>query len=85
MIASSYKYDLTDAVTFFGDVRFARVESSHIWSAPRTYGSSHAVQQGGPWVTPEMEALNGGDKVPARIPSKAIEDAPGSYVMLRLK
>jgi polyhydroxyalkanoate synthase len=32
-----------------------------------------------------MGAQNGGDKVPARIPSKAIEDAPGSYVMLRLK
>jgi poly[(R)-3-hydroxyalkanoate] polymerase subunit PhaC len=32
-----------------------------------------------------MERNNGGDKVPARIPAKAIEDAPGSYVMLRLK
>jgi poly[(R)-3-hydroxyalkanoate] polymerase subunit PhaC len=32
-----------------------------------------------------MEQQNGDDKVPARIPSKAIEDAPGSYVMLRLK
>jgi polyhydroxyalkanoate synthase len=31
-----------------------------------------------------MEQQNGGDKVPARIPSRAIEDAPGSYVMLRL-
>ncbi len=31
-----------------------------------------------------MEQQNGGDKVPARIPSKAIEDAPGSYVMQRL-
>ena len=32
-----------------------------------------------------MERQNGGDKVPARIPSNAIEDAPGSYAMLRLK
>ncbi|MGH8687955.1 MAG: PHA/PHB synthase family protein, partial [Burkholderiales bacterium] len=32
-----------------------------------------------------MEQQNGGDKVPARIPSMAIEDAPGSYVMQRLK
>jgi polyhydroxyalkanoate synthase len=32
-----------------------------------------------------MQAQNGGDKVPARIPSKAIEDAPGAYVTLRLK
>ncbi|MDH4325601.1 MAG: class I poly(R)-hydroxyalkanoic acid synthase [Betaproteobacteria bacterium] len=31
-----------------------------------------------------MEQQNGGDKVPARIPSKAMEDAPGSYVMQRL-
>jgi polyhydroxyalkanoate synthase subunit PhaC len=31
-----------------------------------------------------MEQQNGDDKVPARIPSKAIEDAPGSYVMQRL-
>ncbi|MDH3318355.1 MAG: class I poly(R)-hydroxyalkanoic acid synthase [Betaproteobacteria bacterium] len=31
-----------------------------------------------------MEKQNGGDKVPARIPSNAIEDAPGSYVMQRL-
>jgi len=31
-----------------------------------------------------MEAQNGGDKVPARIPANALEDAPGSYVMLRL-
>ena len=30
-----------------------------------------------------MEQQNGGDKVPARIPSGAIEDAPGSYVMQR--
>jgi len=31
-----------------------------------------------------MDAQNGGDKVPARIPSRAIEDAPGAYVMQRL-
>jgi polyhydroxyalkanoate synthase len=31
-----------------------------------------------------MDAQNAGDKVPARIPSHAIEDAPGSYVMRRL-
>jgi polyhydroxyalkanoate synthase len=30
-----------------------------------------------------MEQQNGADKVPARIPSKAIEDAPGSYVTLK--
>jgi polyhydroxyalkanoate synthase len=31
-----------------------------------------------------IAALNGEDRVPARIPAKAIEDAPGSYVMQRL-
>ncbi|HJS38358.1 MAG TPA: class I poly(R)-hydroxyalkanoic acid synthase [Burkholderiales bacterium] len=32
-----------------------------------------------------MEAQNGDDRVPARVPANALEDAPGSYVMLRLK
>ena len=32
-----------------------------------------------------MESKNGGEKVAARIPANALEDAPGSYVMLRLK
>jgi polyhydroxyalkanoate synthase len=31
-----------------------------------------------------MEVQNGGEKVPARQPQNALEDAPGSYVMLRL-
>jgi polyhydroxyalkanoate synthase len=31
-----------------------------------------------------MAARNNDDKVPARIPANALEDAPGSYVMLRL-
>jgi polyhydroxyalkanoate synthase len=31
-----------------------------------------------------MEAQNGGEQVPARVPANALEDAPGSYVMLRL-
>ena len=32
-----------------------------------------------------IDTLNGGDKVPARIPANALEDAPGSYAMLRLQ
>jgi polyhydroxyalkanoate synthase len=42
-----------------------------------------ATQHAGSWWEDWqrwIEAQNGGDKVPARIPSKAIEDAPGSYV-----
>jgi polyhydroxyalkanoate synthase len=32
-----------------------------------------------------IDQLNAGDKVPARIPANAIEDAPGSYAMMRLR
>jgi polyhydroxyalkanoate synthase subunit PhaC len=32
-----------------------------------------------------IDTLNAGEKVPARIPANAIEDAPGSYAMMRLK
>ena len=42
-----------------------------------------ATQHAGSWWEDWqrwMEQQNGGDKVPARIPSKAIENAPGSYV-----
>ena len=31
-----------------------------------------------------MDARNGGEKISARSPTNPIEDAPGSYVMLRL-
>jgi polyhydroxyalkanoate synthase len=32
-----------------------------------------------------IDAQNGADRVPARTPQNALEDAPGSYAMLRLK
>jgi hypothetical protein len=32
-----------------------------------------------------MDGQNGGDKVPARIPANAIEDAPGSYARVHLR
>jgi polyhydroxyalkanoate synthase len=32
-----------------------------------------------------IDALNAGEKVPARIPANALEDAPGSYAMMRLQ
>jgi len=31
-----------------------------------------------------IDRLNGGEKVPARMPQNALEDAPGSYAMQRL-
>jgi len=46
-----------------------------------------ATQRPGSWWEDWQHwiaAQNGDDKVPARIPSRAIEDAPGSYVMQRL-
>ncbi len=46
-----------------------------------------ATQNPGSWWTDWqawMDARNGGEKISARIPENPIEDAPGSYVMLRL-
>ncbi len=46
-----------------------------------------AKQQPGSWWEDWqgwIDALNGGEKVPARIPANALEDAPGSYAMMRL-
>jgi polyhydroxyalkanoate synthase len=36
------------------------------------------------WIAARNGGNGGEDKVPARIPANALEDAPGSYVMLRL-
>jgi polyhydroxyalkanoate synthase len=47
-----------------------------------------ATQQPGSWWDDWqrwIDERNGGEKVPARIPANAIEDAPGSYAMLRLQ
>jgi len=47
-----------------------------------------ATQQPGSWWEDWqrwIDTLNGGEKVPARIPAHALEDAPGSYAMMRLK
>src|SRR6266404_1768602 len=49
---------------------------------------SVATQQPGSWWEDWqrwIDTLNGGDKVPARIPAHALEDAPGSYAVMRLK
>jgi polyhydroxyalkanoate synthase len=65
----------------------------HFWtndSNPATADEwfKSATQHAGSWWNDWqkwIDALNGGEKVPARIPSKAIEDAPGSYASLRLQ
>ena len=47
-----------------------------------------ATQQPGSWWADWqrwLDQLNAGDKVPARIPANAIEEAPGRYALMRLK
>ncbi len=58
----------------------ARADTPEAWFAGATAHPGSWWDDWQHW----MEQQNGGDKVPARIPSKAIEDAPGSYVMQRL-
>jgi polyhydroxyalkanoate synthase len=65
----------------------------HYWSndaLPETAEQwfAGAKQQPGSWWDDWqrwIDALNGGEKVPARIPANALEDAPGSYAMMRLQ
>jgi polyhydroxyalkanoate synthase subunit PhaC len=64
----------------------------HYWSNDAFAADADAWLQGatqhpGSWWEDWQRwiaAHNAGDRVPARIPSRAIEDAPGSYVMQRL-
>src|SRR4051812_17690108 len=65
----------------------------HFWtndSLPETADDwfASAQQQTGSWWDDWqswIDERNAGEKVPARIPANAIEDAPGSYATLRLK
>ena len=65
----------------------------HYWSndaLPETAEQwfAGAKQQPGSWWEDWqrwIDTANGGEKVPARIPANAIEDAPGSYAIKRLK
>jgi len=65
----------------------------HFWtsdSLPATADEwlASARQQPGSWWDDWqrwIDERNAGEKVPARIPANAIEDAPGSYAMLRLQ
>jgi len=65
----------------------------HFWtndSLPATADEwlASAEQQPGSWWDDWqrwMDRRNAGEKVPSRIPANAIEDAPGSYAMLRLQ
>jgi polyhydroxyalkanoate synthase subunit PhaC len=65
----------------------------HYWTngkLPATADEWHASakQHDGSWWDDWqrwIDQLNGGEKVPARIPAHPLEDAPGSYAMLRLQ
>ena len=54
----------------------AHPESAEAWLESATQRPGSGWEDWQRWI----EQQNGGDKVPARIPSNAIEDAPGSYV-----
>ncbi len=68
--SNKYHYWTNDALPATADEWFA--------SAKQHPGSWWNDWQG--WIA----RLNGADKVPARAPKNALEDAPGSYAMLRL-
>jgi polyhydroxyalkanoate synthase len=58
----------------------ARPESADEWFKTATQHPGSWWQDWQAW----MDARNGGEKVAARTPDNPLEDAPGSYVMLRL-
>ena len=59
----------------------ARPESADDWFKTATPHPGSWWEDWQAW----MDVQNGGEKVPARAPEHPLEDAPGSYVMLRLK
>jgi polyhydroxyalkanoate synthase len=58
----------------------ARPETADEWFSTATQHPGSWWNDWQAWI----DAQNGGEKVPARRPQHALEDAPGSYVMLRL-
>ena len=58
----------------------ARPESAEDWFKTATQHPGSWWEDWQAW----MDAQNAGEKVPARTPENPLEDAPGSYVMLRL-
>ncbi|HZE59034.1 MAG TPA: class I poly(R)-hydroxyalkanoic acid synthase [Burkholderiales bacterium] len=69
--AKKYHYWTNDAVAKTADEWFAGAKQ-----APGSWWDDWQR-----WI----DALNSGEKVPARIPANAIEDAPGSYAKARVK
>ncbi len=58
----------------------ARPDSAEDWFKTATRHPGSWWEDWQAWI----DVRNEGEKVPARIPNNALEDAPGSYVMLRL-
>ncbi len=58
----------------------ARPDSPEDWFETATQHPGSWWEDWQAWI----DARNGGEKVPARVPNDPLEDAPGSYAMLRL-
>lgn len=58
-VAVSGNYDLSDTVRLFGDFTYAHTDSKGIYRAYNAYGYD-VLYEGNPFITPEMEAANGG-------------------------
>jgi polyhydroxyalkanoate synthase subunit PhaC len=92
-LGGSVRFVLGGSGHIAGIVNPPAAKKYHFWtndSLPATADAwlEGAEQQAGSWWNDWqqwIDALNGGDKVPARIPAHAIEDAPGSYASLRLQ
>jgi polyhydroxyalkanoate synthase len=92
-LGGSVRFVLGGSGHIAGIVNPPAAKKYHYWTndkLPATADEWHASakQHDGSWWDDWqrwIDTLNGGDKVPARIPANALEDAPGSYAMLRLQ
>ncbi len=91
-LAGPVRFVLGGSGHIAGIVNPPAAKKYHYWTndvlpaAPEAWLEGAAQHPGSWWEDWQrwIEQQNAGDRVPARIPSHAIEDAPGSYVMQRL-
>jgi polyhydroxyalkanoate synthase subunit PhaC len=92
-LGGSVRFVLGGSGHIAGIVNPPAAKKYHSWTndkLPATADDWHASakQHDGSWWDDWqrwIDKLNSGDKVPARIPANALEDAPGSYALLRLQ
>ncbi|HEY3075082.1 MAG TPA: class I poly(R)-hydroxyalkanoic acid synthase [Burkholderiales bacterium] len=92
-LGGSVRFVLGGSGHIAGIVNPPAAKKYHYWANDALPASAEewfagAKQQPGSWWDDWqrwIDALNGGEKVPARIPANALEDAPGSYAMMRLQ